>query len=83
VISVLLELFGLLFFTYIAAVLSSTLVFLGVSRLLSTEKGATKKRVDNPVEKRRRCAVCGAHEWLYLDTSRPAGPSEERRPAGR
>jgi hypothetical protein len=41
---VLLELFGLLFFTYIAAVLSSTLVFLGVSRLFIHRKRRNEEK---------------------------------------
>jgi hypothetical protein len=64
---VLLELFGLLFFTYIASVLSSTAVFLGVVKVLSTEKQKRSITVEKPGEKpRRECLVCGAHEWLEL-----------------
>jgi hypothetical protein len=61
----LLELFGLLFFTYACAVLSSTLVFFGVFKALSTGKAKSAKTVEKPGDNRRRaCAVCGAHEWL-------------------
>jgi hypothetical protein len=63
----LLELFGLLFFTYASAVVSSILAFLGVLRALSTGKLKSAITVEKPGDKpRRECLVCGAHEWLEL-----------------
>ena len=63
----LLELFGLLFFTYIASVLSSILAFLGVLRALSTGKLKSAITVEIPVEKPRwECTTCGAHHWRQV-----------------
>jgi hypothetical protein len=47
--------------------LSTTWLLYGVSRALSTEKGKALITVEKPVDKRRACTVCGAHEWHYVE----------------
>ena len=66
-----LELVLCLFFVYFAAVLSSTLVSVGVLRWISTEKATAPKTGDNPVEKRMACRVCGAHALVELPNAEP------------
>jgi hypothetical protein len=52
------------FFWATYTTLSTTCAVYGVLRAFSTEKEQAAKTVDNPVDKRRACRVCGAHEWI-------------------